>query len=186
MRRGSRSLSGTWRLPRPVPTSISGLVIPGIEISSQYQGSEVHILGYFLDWQDPLLHERMAQLRESRHHRNPQIVEKLRELGMDITYEEVKTLAGAGSVGRPHIARVLMDKGYVQSSKEAFTRFLADGKPAYVPREFPVPEEGVRWIKEAKGIPVLAHPLWIKVPDDQIDGFCENLKGHGLGEDGTA
>lgn len=156
-------------------------VIPGIEISSQYHGSEIHILGYFLDWQDPLLHTRMAQLRESRHVRNPQIVEKLRGLGMDMTYEDVKALAGTGSVGRPHIARMLMEKGYVQSSKEAFDRFLADGRPAYVPRALPSTEEGVRWIKEAKGIPVLAHPLWIKVPDDHLDEFCDNLKGHGLG-----
>jgi len=156
-------------------------VIPGVEISSRFGESELHILGYFLDWQDPTLNTRLAELRASRHRRNPQIVERLRALGCDLTYDEVKELAGTESVGRPHIAQVLMRKGYVKSAKEAFDRFLAQGKPAYVPRELPEPVEAMGWIRAAKGVPVLAHPLWAKQNDAGLFALCGRLKAEGLG-----
>ena len=110
-------------------------IIPGVEISSYVGNSELHILGYCIQWQDPELNQRLAALRESRHRRNPQIIERLRSLGLDVTYEEVRALAGTDSVGRPHIARLLMDKKYVTSAKDAFDRYLAEGCPAYVARE---------------------------------------------------
>ncbi len=156
-------------------------VIPGVEISTEFNGSELHVLGYYLDRNDSVLLKRMQLLRNSRDTRNPLIVQKLQELGLDITYEEVKAVAGEGSVGRPHIARVLMDKGVVQTSKEAFNKYLADGKAAHVPRDLPSPEEAVRWIREAKGIPVMAHPLWVKASGDAFITLCEELKVAGLG-----
>jgi predicted metal-dependent phosphoesterase TrpH len=156
-------------------------VIPGVEISSRYGESELHILGYFLDWTDATLNQRMMTLRDSRHTRNPQIVGKLNELGIDLTYEEVRSLAGTESVGRPHIARVLMNKGVVISAKEAFDRYLADGRPAYVPRELPKPEEAVAWIRAAGGVPVLAHPTWVKQSREGLDRLVEQLKAFGLG-----
>lgn len=156
-------------------------VVPGVEISSRHGDNELHILGYFLDWQDPMLNERLAGLRASRHTRNPRIIERLRALGLDITYEEVRELAGTESVGRPHIARVLMNKGYVQSAKEAFDRFLAHGKPAYVPRELPDPPEAIAWIRAAHGIPVLAHPFWAGEEAEGLVRLCERLKAAGLG-----
>jgi predicted metal-dependent phosphoesterase TrpH len=155
-------------------------VIPGIEISSRYGESELHILGYFLDWTDPLLNSRMARLRHSRHERNPRMIAKLNGLGFALTYEDVQALAGTGSVGRPHIARVMMAKGYVQSAKEAFDRYLGEGRPAYVPRELPAPEEAIAWIRAAHGIPVLAHPTWIKEPAEGLYKLCESLKAAGL------
>ncbi len=156
-------------------------IIPGVEISSRFGESELHILGYFLDWQDPTLNTRLAGLRASRHRRNPQIVERLRALGCDLTYDEVRELAGTESVGRPHIAQVLMRKGYVKSAKEAFDRFLAQGKPAYVPRDLPEPVEAMGWIRAAKGVPVLAHPLWAKQGGEGLLKLCEKLKTEGLG-----
>ncbi len=156
-------------------------VIPGVEISSRYAESEIHVLGYFIDWKDQAFQERLASLRESRHRRNPLIIEKLQALGLAITYEEVKTLAGTASVGRPHIARVLMQKGYVQSAKEAFDRYLGDRKAAHVPRELPDPAEAVAWIRAAKGIPVLAHPLWVKATGEVLVKLCGKLKAAGLG-----
>jgi predicted metal-dependent phosphoesterase TrpH len=156
-------------------------VIPGVEISSRFGESELHILGYFLDWQDPAFNARLAGLRASRHSRNPQIIERLRAMGHDITYDEVRELAGTESVGRPHIARVLMNKGYVKSAKEAFDRFLAQGKPAYVPRELPDPAEAIAWIRAAKGVPVLAHPLWAKQNGEGLFALCGRLKTEGLG-----
>jgi hypothetical protein len=156
-------------------------VIPGVEISSRFGDNELHMLGYFLDWRDAALGERLGRLRDSRHSRNPRIVERLRELGCDITYDEVKQLAGTDSVGRPHIARLLMDRGYVPSAKEAFDRFLAHGKPAYVARELPEPAEAMAWIRAAGGVPVLAHPLWAKQNGEGLFVLCRNLKADGLG-----
>jgi predicted metal-dependent phosphoesterase TrpH len=155
-------------------------IIPGIEISSLLGGSELHMLGYFLDYQDVRLNERLTGLRESRHRRNPQIIARLQAAGIDITYDEVRALAGTDSVGRPHIARVLMDKGVVSSAKEAFDQWLADGRPAYVPRELPTPAEAIRWIKEAKGLAVLAHPTWVKTTEGTLTDLVRTLKTDGL------
>jgi predicted metal-dependent phosphoesterase TrpH len=155
-------------------------IIPGIEISSEYGGSELHVLGYFLDWHDEALEARLTTLRDSRHRRNPQIVERLRGLGIEITYDEVRTLAGTDAVGRPHIARVLMEKQVVATAKEAFDRFLANGKPAYVPRDLPSPAEAIHWIKAAKGLAVLAHPTWVKTTDGTLTELVTQLKADGL------
>ncbi len=155
-------------------------VIPGVEISSMIGETELHILGYFLDWNDPLLHERFQTLRASRHRRNPQIVEQLQALGIDITYDEVRALAGSDSVGRPHIARALMEKHVVQSAQEAFDRFLAKGKPAYVPRDLPSPADAIQWIKGARGLAVLAHPTWVKPANQTLNELVRELKSAGL------
>ena len=155
-------------------------VIPGIEISSSFRDSELHILGYFLDCEDERLNERLVTLRESRHRRNPKIIERLQAAGIDITYDEVRAIAGTDSVGRPHIARVLMEKNVVSSAKEAFNQWLAEGRPAHVPRELPTPGEAIQWIKEAKGIPVLAHPTWVKTTEGTLTDLVRQLKASGL------
>mgnify|MGYP003551190319 FL=1 len=156
-------------------------VVPGVEISSRLGESELHILGYFLNWTDPLLAQRLSTLRDSRHTRNPKIVQRLNELGIPITYEEVRALAGTESVGRPHIARLLMEKKFVTSAKEAFDRYLANGRPAFVDRELPEPAEAVRWIREAGGVPVLAHPSWVRTSADGLRTLVRELKVAGLG-----
>lgn len=156
-------------------------VVPGVEISSRLGESELHILGYFLNWTDPILAQRLSTLRDSRHLRNPKIVQRLNDLGIPITYEEVRALAGTESVGRPHIARLLMEKKFVTSAKEAFDRYLANGRPAFVDRELPLPAEAVRWIREAGGVPVLAHPTWVRTSADGLRGLVRDLKAAGLG-----
>lgn len=156
-------------------------VIPGVEISSFDGKSELHILGYCVRWQDAAFNQRLAKLRESRHRRNPLIIERLREAGLDVTYEEVRALAGTESVGRPHIAQLLMQKKYVTSAKEAFDRYLAEGRPAYVARELPVPAEAISWIREAKGVAVLAHPTWVKESGEGLRTCVTALKEAGLG-----
>jgi predicted metal-dependent phosphoesterase TrpH len=156
-------------------------VLPGVEISSFDGKGELHILGYGLNWRDEMLEQRLASLRASRHRRNPLIIEQLRALGLELTYDEVKALAGTESVGRPHIARILMEKGYVSSAKEAFDRYLAEGRPGYVARELPTPSEAISWIREAHGVAVLAHPIWVKESDDALPAFVRGLKDNGLG-----
>jgi len=156
-------------------------IIPGVEISSRVGNNELHILGYCLDWQSPELIRRLAVLRESRHSRNPQIIEQLRSLGLEVTYEEVRALAGTDAVGRPHIARLLMNKKYVTSAKDAFDRYLAEGRPAYVARELPQPADAIGWIRAAGGVAVLAHPTWAKVAGEGLSTLLTTLKAEGLG-----
>jgi predicted metal-dependent phosphoesterase TrpH len=156
-------------------------VIPGVEVSSFDGRSELHILGYYVECANASFSSRLAALRASRHRRNPLIIERLRAAGLDVTYDEVRALAKTEAVGRPHIAQLLMQKKYVSSAKEAFDRYLAEGKTAYVARELPTPAEAIRWIREAKGVAVLAHPTWVKDTGDGLRSCVTALKEAGLG-----
>jgi len=134
-------------------------VIPGVEISARYTDDSMHILGYFLDYHSGRLEERLAVLKQARKERNPKIVAKLNALGISITMEQVERLSGGGQVGRPHIARALLESGYVTSIQQAFDFYLKNGGKAYVEKfRFP-PAEALEMIREDGGIPVLAHPF---------------------------
>jgi hypothetical protein len=133
-------------------------VVPGIEISAVHSPGSMHLLGFFLDIHHPLLNERLGYLQKARAERNPKIVEKLNQLGMKVTYEEVLKASGGGQVGRPHFAHVLLEKGYVRSFQGAFDRFLKKGASAYVDKFRFTAKEALHFINEAKGVAVLAHP----------------------------
>ncbi len=133
-------------------------VISGIEISAEHSPGSMHILGFFLDIHHALLNERLEYLQRARAERNPKIIEKLNQLGVRITYEEVLKASGGGQVGRPHFANVLIEKKYVRSFQEAFERFLKKGAPAYVDKVRFTSKEALHFINEAKGVAVLAHP----------------------------
>lgn len=139
------------------------LVVPGVEISTESDGKDIHILGYGFRRDDPKLLERLAAQRRVRETRNEAIVAKLRELGVLVAYEEVLQAASAaprgdGSVGRPHIAEVLVARGYARDIRDAFNRYLAEGAAAYVSPPRIEPLEAVRWIHEAGGKAIVAHP----------------------------
>jgi len=133
-------------------------VIPGIEISAEHSPGSMHLLGYFFDRHHPMLNERLSYLQKARAERNPKIAQKLSDLGIRVTYDEVVRASGGGQVGRPHFAQVLLEKGYVKSFQEAFDRFLKKGAQAYVDKVRFSPKEAMRFIGEAKGVVVLAHP----------------------------
>ncbi len=133
-------------------------LIPAVELSVGAEAHEIHVLGYFIDTSDPALQAILRRLQGTRDLRNERIVKRLCELGAPVELERVKEIAGDGSVGRPHIARALIEAGHVTNEGEAFGRFLARGKPGYVGRERLSPEEAAQAIRSAKGIPVLAHP----------------------------
>jgi len=133
-------------------------VIPGLEISVKHSPGSMHLLGYFLNIHHPLLTERLQYLQQARAERNPKIAEKLKELGVKVTYEEVLKASGGGQVGRPHFAQVLMEKGYVRTFQEAFDRFLKKGAAAYVEKVRFAIREALHFIKDAGGVAVLAHP----------------------------
>ena len=156
-------------------------VIPGVEISAQFPGGTMHILGLAIDYTNGHLDERLAVLQRARTERNPQIVAKLNALGIPITMARVEEISGGGQVGRPHIARALMEAGYVQDLQEAFDRYLGWRKPAYVSKfRFP-PEQALAMIKEAKGIPVLAHPFTLNQGSAYaLKNVIIELKGLGL------
>lgn len=155
-------------------------VIPGVELSSRFHEQELHVLGYFVDWQDSTFRDHLAQQRRSRHVRNPQTIERLNALGLDLSEEEVKAKAGSDSIGRPHVAQVLVDKGYVQDTREAFDRYLKEGAPAYVPRMLSDTRDVIAWIRNAGGVPVLAHPAWTRRQGEPLYRLCACLKEAGL------
>lgn len=155
-------------------------IIPGVELSSHFNGQELHILGYFFDWQDLTFRDHLARQRLSRHVRNPQTIERLNALGLELSEDEVKAKAGSGSIGRPHIAQVLIDKGYVRHTQEAFDRYLGEGAPAYVPRTLSDTPEVITWIRHAGGVPVMAHPTWTRCKGESLYRLCARLKEAGL------
>jgi predicted metal-dependent phosphoesterase TrpH len=133
-------------------------LVPGVELSVGAEEYEIHVLGYFVDAEHTGLQEVLFRLRNARNLRNERIVARLRELGAPVDLERVKAIAGDGSVGRPHIAKALVEAGHVASEGEAFGRFLARGKAGYVGRDRLTPGEAAESIRSAGGIPVLAHP----------------------------
>ena len=133
-------------------------LIPGIEISTDLGEHEIHLLGYFLQTDHPGLQDTLTRYRVGRVDRGRRMVEKLREMGIMIEWERVKELAGDGSVGRPHVALAMVEKGYINRPDEAFARYIGHNGPAYAEREKLLPQDSVRMVTEAGGVAVLAHP----------------------------
>ena len=165
---------------REAATKLGIEIVPGVELSSRFDGRELHVLGYFFDWQDPTLQAHMVRQRLSRQVRNPQIIERLNALGLELSEDEVKAKAGSDSVGRPHIAQVLVDKRYVHDTREAFERYLGEGAAAYVPRTLSDTREVITWVRDAGGVPVLAHPTWTRCEGEPLYRLCACLKEAGL------
>jgi 3',5'-nucleoside bisphosphate phosphatase len=147
-------------------------LIPGIEINTDVKGGEVHVLGYFIEYQRPAFQEVLQVLRDARVRRGQRMVERLNEQGLHISWERVREIA-QGSVGRPHVAEALQEAGYVQSIAEAFDKYIGAGRPAYVPRYKLAPQDAVRLIASANGLPVMAHPITLP----GLDGLRNWLPG---------
>ncbi len=133
-------------------------IVPGVELSTECDGLEIHILGYYIAWQEPRFLAFLENMRQERQRRNLKIVARLQELGYDIKMEDVEKKALGDTVGRPHIAAALTEKGYVPSIKSAFDTLLKKGQAAYAPRDAISPAEAIKLILTAGGVPVLAHP----------------------------
>ena len=155
--------------------------LPGIEISCEYAPGTMHILGYGVDPNSPVLTEMTRQLIEGRDNRNPKIVEKLQSLNVAITMDEVEKEAKGGVVGRPHIAAILVRKGYVSSIKQAFNEYLAPGGKAYFDKERLTSKRALGMILESGGLPVLAHAFQLRTENDaQLETIVKNLLDEGL------
>jgi predicted metal-dependent phosphoesterase TrpH len=150
-------------------------LIPGIEISAHSEGKELHLLGLFIDPEHSEFREFLVDLERSRRNRVEKIIETLRTMGVDITVREVMDAAEHGSVGRPHVARVLVSKGIVPSFKSAFARFLGNDGPAYLPAQRVSPGKAIEAVHRAGGVACLAHPalndVYTRIPDLVADGI---------------
>ena len=151
-------------------------LIPGVEINTDVPSGEAHVLGYFIDYTHPELLSLLSEMRASRHDRAQQMIAKLGALGMPLSWDRVKKIADTDSIGRPHIAKALLEKGYITSFREAFDKYLGFGMPAYVERPKVSPADATEVILRANGVPVLAHPFTVGEPEKMI----ADLKGHGL------
>jgi len=159
--------------------------VPGIELSTEDDGASVHVLGYWVDPADPDLAAENARLRVSRSDRAGQILARLADLGVVVDPAAVRAIAGTAPIGRPHIAQAMVDGGIVASLDAAFDQYLADGGPAWVVKHAVSPEDGVRLIRGAGGVAVLAHPGGHDDGAVQVGGasleLVDRLVGAGLG-----
>ncbi len=133
-------------------------LIPGLELSIQVGEKDIHVLGYWIDHEDPSLIEALAELGDMRKRRAERIVAKLVAMGLDIHYDDVIEQAGDGNPGRPHVAKALMARGHIHSVEEAFERFIGDDGPAYVPKSLMDIERGFKLLARHRAVPVFAHP----------------------------
>jgi 3',5'-nucleoside bisphosphate phosphatase len=133
-------------------------IVPGIEINCDVEGAEIHVLGYLMDWQAEWFQDFCREQRRERRARIHRMVERLAAIGMPLDADEVFAIVKEGSAGRPHVAQVMVARGYVKTVREAFDKYLGSGKPGHVPRKKVTPEDAVRIIRKAGGVPVFAHP----------------------------
>ncbi|MEG1642148.1 MAG: PHP domain-containing protein [Synergistaceae bacterium] len=156
---------------------INGLT--GIELSAEAD-FVLHILGYRIDANNKKLNERLKEVREKRNIRNEKMCEKLCENGIEINIEEVKEIAQGEVIARPHIATLLVKKGYVSTNGEAFAKYLGRNGKAYVPRERLTSKECIQLINEAGGVAVIAHPLQTYLEESKLEALIAKLKNEGL------
>ena len=133
-------------------------LIPGVELSTSYKGDDFHLLDFLIDCQNPEFLKKINSFQEERRVRGEKMVEKLNELGLDLSIDTVRRIAGNSSVGRPHLADALLKEEFVHTYDEAFARYLGYHAPAYVPTKFLTPQEGIDLIHLVRGVAVLAHP----------------------------
>ncbi len=155
-------------------------VIPGIELSTEYHGTDVHVVGLFIDYQNASFRKKLREFTDSRTNRNHKMCALLSEAGMEISYEKLQERFPDSVITRAHYARYMMEQGYIQSISEAFQRYIGDDCPYYVPREKVTPSQAISLILEADGIPILAHPILYHLTDPELDALVAECKEAGL------
>ncbi len=140
-------------------------IVPGVEMSSNLKDLDIHLLGYYIDFEDQNLISYFEDFQWHRQQRVKKFLEKLHIDGVKLDFEHIKINAKNGSLGRPHIAKALLEKGYVGSINEAFARYLGYHTPYYVPKKNIHPKEAIKKIKKWRGIPIIAHPAILKSED---------------------
>lgn len=155
-------------------------VIPGIEFSTEYHGKDIHIVGLFIDEDAPAFQAHLDKFVNARIERNRKMCERLRQDGIDISYEKLLEAFPGSVITRGHYSRYLFEHGYVKSLPEAFDRYLGDHTKYFVPREKISPADAVKLILEVKGIPILAHPMLCHIGKEALNQLIRTLKEAGL------
>ena len=150
--------------------------IPGVEFSTDIPGNEIHLLGYYIDYRDLEFRAALERFRESRVGRAKEMVRRLAALGLPVEWERVTEIAGGGTIGRPHIAQAMVEKGYISLPQQAFETYLGRNGLAYAEREKLTPEEAVQLVARVGGVPVLGHPARL----DRLGDMLEKLIAVGL------
>jgi len=152
-------------------------VIPGVELSSEIDGTDIHVLGYYIDISNSTLVSKLNEMKDARYYRAKKMVENLNKQGIDLRFETVLSIAGVGAIGRPHIAAAMLKEELVYSFREAFDKYIGYGSDAYVEKLKMHPREVFELVKQAGGVPILAHPGVTHV-DERIPEFIrEGLQG---------
>jgi 3',5'-nucleoside bisphosphate phosphatase len=155
-------------------------IVPGVELSAEYEGTSIHVLCYWMDVANDALQDELGRLRDERFRRGERMVEKLRELGLPIEFERVHEIAKGGNIVRPHVAQAMVEAGHVETEKEAFDLWIADGRPAHVPKHALDPLDALALIKGASGLCVLAHPgMWGDESSVPVE-LIESMAGSGM------
>ena len=160
-------------------------VIPAIELSTDVPGSEIHILGYFIDTSDEDFQHTLARFREGRFDRGRAMVERLNSMGYTIEWSRVQQIAGDASIGRPHIASAMVEAGYFKYPNQVFDELIGREGPAYVDRMKLTPEDAIRMLRQNGAVPVMAHPTYSQIKSSrgevqQLDVTVSQLKEQGL------
>ena len=156
-------------------------VVPGIELSTAYLGKDIHVLGYYMDYHNECFQEKLKEFRDSRDVRNEEMFRRLRELGFEkITTEALVEAFDNSVITRAHVAKFMLDCGYVKSREEVFQRYIGDNCPCYVERKKISPNQAVKFITEFGGVPVLAHPLLYGFSGRVLDELVASMKADGL------
>ena len=164
------------------PAGTRGItLVPGIEFSCEFVHGSLHMLGYYIDFRNSALCDRVAQLAMFRETRAFRMIEDLNRHDVNISFDEVYAEANGGAIGKPHVARILVRKGYARSFEEVFSQFLEEGKPGHVKKEKVTAQEALELIRKAGGIPVVAHPATLNLgTSPEFAEFIADLKSSGL------
>ena len=160
-------------------------IIPAIELSTDVPGSEIHVLGYFIDTSDEDFQDTLSRFREGRYDRGRAMVERLNSMGYGIEWGRVKQIAGDASIGRPHIASAMVEAGYFKYPNQVFDELIGREGPAYVERTKLTPEEAILMLRRNGAVPVMAHPTYSQIKSSrgevqELDDTVRQLKEHGL------
>lgn len=154
--------------------------IPGCEIAVASEYGEIHLVGLWVQPDNAALNQALNTMLAARSKRNKAIVEKLQALGISVNYADIESLVSGESIGRPHIARALLDLGVVESQHEAFSKYLGKKSPAYVARELPSPAQGIKLLRDAGATVSWAHPMLLRAPRDWVESTLDILVKSGL------
>lgn len=162
------------------PDALVPEVIPGAELSTEYRGKDIHIVGLFIDWQNREFADRLRGFADARIYRNRKMCSLLTENGCPVSYEDLEAAFPDTVITRAHFAQYLLDRGMISSIDEAFRKLIGDDCPCFVPREKITPHDAVRFLLRFGGVPILAHPLQYKMSETELDALVASLTGLGL------